>query len=417
MSTTAGHLAAAHAPAQLPDGWRLVRLRDICQQDRRIIDGNSPEAQSLSYLGLEHVEANTGRILPQPQGPLEDTGISSTFRFDARHVLYGKLRPYLNKVALPESAGRCTTELIPLLPRDGVLREFLAWGLRRPQTVAAAMREKTGSRMPRANMDRLLATFIPLPPLAEQRRIVAVLSEKLAAVEKARAAAEERLRAAKALPGAFLRQLLPTFGRPMPAGWRLARLSDVCELNPRRPNLSSRADDAPTTFVPMQAVGEREGAIVAAELRPFREVANGYTYFAEGDVLFAKITPCMQNGKHAIARGLTDGIGFGSTEFHVIRPGPDIMAEWVWHYVRQPRVLRDATRYFTGAVGQQRVPDDFLARLRIPLPALDEQQRIVEILTSKLAAVEKARAATEAQLRALESLSPSFSARAFAGGL
>lgn len=107
--------------------------------------------------------------------------------------------------------------------------------------------------------------------------------------------------------------------RQLPDGWRWVPLGEVCEINPRRRDLR-RAEDALTTFVPMSAVEEAGRGISHPEQKPFREVKRGYTSFGEGDVLFAKITPCMQNGKHAIARNLIDGVGFGSTEFHVLRP-------------------------------------------------------------------------------------------------
>jgi type I restriction enzyme S subunit len=211
--------------------------------------------------------------------------------------------------------------------------------------------------------------------------------------------------------------MTPDSKRPLPKGWRWVRLGEVCEINPRRPAGLKFSDVKPTSFVPMSAVDDRQGIIARPEIRPYVQVRKGYTYFAEGDVLFAKITPCMQNGKHAIARGLTSGTGFGSTEFHVIRPGPEIAAEWVWHYVRQPRVLTDATRYFTGAVGQQRVPAEFLARLTIPLPPLSEQKRIAAILKEQLAAVARARAAAEARLDAINALPAALLCRAFNGEL
>jgi len=150
----------------------------------------------------------------------------------------------------------------------------------------------------------------------------------------------------------------------------------------------------------MAAVDDLTGTVARPEVRPYSAVKKGYTYFAEGDVLFAKITRCMQNGKHTIARGLTDGVGFGTTEFHVLRPGPEITAEWIHSFIRQPWVLHEATRHFTGAVGQQRVPETFLADLDLPLPPLPEQRRIAGILNEQMREVEKARRATEAQLEA-----------------
>ena len=160
----------------LPEGWRWVRLGDVCQQDRKIIEASSEEAKKLLYLSLEYIESQTGKILRNPESSIEDEGKSTTFAFDSRHILYGKLRPYLNKVALPNFEGRCTTEAIPLLPDSRTDRHFIAWILRRKETVDAAMKDKTGSRMPRTNMDVLLNLEIPLPPLPEQKRIAAILN-------------------------------------------------------------------------------------------------------------------------------------------------------------------------------------------------------------------------------------------------
>jgi len=205
--------------------------------------------------------------------------------------------------------------------------------------------------------------------------------------------------------------------KPLPPGWRWVKLGEVCEINPSRPPNFTRADDAPTSFVPMDAVDAVAGAIAKRLLRPFREVRKGYTYFAEGDVLFAKITPCMQNGKHAIARGLTDGIGFGTTEFHVLRPSKQVLGEWIHFFVRQPHFLLKATEHFTGAVGQQRLPPEYLRETLIPLPPLSEQRRIAAILKEQMAAVERARAAAEAALEAIEALPAALLRRAFSGEL
>lgn len=191
---------------KLPPGWKWVKLGEVCRQDRIIIEAGALEASRLPYLSLEHIESGTGQILKTPAALMADEGSSTTFRFSPEHVLYGKLRPYLNKVALPDFIGRCTTEMIPLLPTSDVTRDFLALLLRRDVTVEHAMQGKTGSRMPRADMDQLFILEIPLPPLSEQKRIAAILDEQMTAIEKARAAAEEELAAINALPAALLRR-------------------------------------------------------------------------------------------------------------------------------------------------------------------------------------------------------------------
>jgi restriction endonuclease S subunit len=154
----------------------------------------------------------------------------------------------------------------------------------------------------------------------------------------------------------------------------------------------------------MAAVDEKTGAIGKPEVVPYSKVRKGYTYFEENDVLFAKITPCMQNGKHVIAKNLIDGISFGTTEFHVLRPYNEILSEWVYYFIRQPLFLREATAYFTGAVGQQRVPESFLSNYIIPLPPIEEQKRIATKVQELMQDVERARTACEKQLEAAKSL-------------
>ena len=153
-----------------------------------------------------------------------------------------------------------------------------------------------------------------------------------------------------------------------------ARLADVCKINPSFDK--SINDDAACSFVPMSYVDDKLGKIVEADIRLVKEVKKGYTAFRENDVLFAKITPCMENGKCAIARNLENGIGFGSTEFHVLRAQEKIYPDYVYYFLRQEHIRKQATHWFRGTAGQQRVPTDFLQDLCIPLPPLLEQKRI-----------------------------------------
>ena len=162
--------------------------------------------------------------------------------------------------------------------------------------------------------------------------------------------------------------------------WPTKPLGDVCAINPKLAVSENPAANTEVTFVPMAAVDEVTGSIARAELRHYNQVSKGYTPFRENDVLFAKITPCMQNGKAAIARNLSNGLGFGSTEFHVLRPNPGLLPEWVFAFIRQPSFRLAAEAHFTGTAGQQRVPVDFVREFPIPVPPLPEQERIVKLL-------------------------------------
>ena len=169
----------------------------------------------------------------------------------------------------------------------------------------------------------------------------------------------------------------------------MVRLSDVAQINPRF-DKSSLADDALVSFVPMAAVGAADGQIDASTLRPFGEVKKGYTPFREGDVLFAKVTPCMENGKMAVARGLTNGVGFGSSEFHVLRPTERIDAKYLYHFVSSESFRKEAAQHMTGAVGLRRVPTAFLAEAELPLVDLDEQRRIVAEIDKQFSRLDEA---------------------------
>ena len=113
----------------------------------------------------------------------------------------------------------------------------------------------------------------------------------------------------------------------LPPGWKVVSLGEIAEINPRHPK--GLDDSMPVSFAPMAALNEFKPEFQSLEVRPLGKVRKGFIHFAEGDVLFAKITPCMENGKAAIARGLVNGIGFGSTEFHVLRPREGVLPEWI----------------------------------------------------------------------------------------
>src|SRR3989339_2230570 len=114
--------------------------------------------------------------------------------------------------------------------------------------------------------------------------------------------------------------------------WKQSLLSEVCEVNPGKKDLQELDKDTVVSFLPMALVSE-DGKIIDKEERKLKEVIKGYTNFRDGDVLLAKITPCFENGKRAIAKNLTNGVGFGSTEFHVLRSKGEVTSDWIFHAI------------------------------------------------------------------------------------
>ena len=183
--------------------------------------------------------------------------------------------------------------------------------------------------------------------------------------------------------------------RTIPDGWQRVRLGDVAVINPKRPRLGVDADEW-VTFVPMASVGEDFSGIKDSQSRTYSEVSKGYTYFEEDDLLFSKITPCLQNGKHSIANNLLNGFGFGSTEFHIVRSADPIYPRFLFRALTRPEVIKECADSFTGTAGQQRVQPDTLRSLPILLPPLPEQRAIAAVLDSLDDAIKGAEAAIAA---------------------
>ncbi len=200
--------------------------------------------------------------------------------------------------------------------------------------------------------------------------------------------------------------------------WSPMTLGSVADLNPPRPKLAGRSRDLPVLFVPMAAVDDVTGEVVAAETKTLAELADkSYRTFTSNDVLFAKITPCMENGKAAVVPVIPSGLGFGSTEFHVLRPKPGIEARFLWHFVRQEHFRRAAEQQMTGSVGQLRVPSAFLEDFPIAVPDEDTQRAIVHLLDETLEASRSARIHVSSALKAVERFRESVLAAACSGAL
>lgn len=266
---------------------------------------------------------------------------------------------------------------------------------------------------------------IPLPPLNEQQRIVNRIESLFAKLDRAKELIENTLAQFEQNKMAILHK---AFTGELTAKWRKENnidlsswengiLMDFCKINPKKINTKEFDDDMIVSFIPMPCVSDIWGKIIKKELRKLGEVKKGYTNFCEGDVLFAKITPCMENGKSAIVDKLENDIGFGSTEFYVLRCDENKLNNKYLHYFVRQKTFRDEAKgEMTGAVGQQRVPKTFLENYKMKVPTIEEQQEIVNILDNLLAKYNKIKN-LEQQLEKIELLKKAILAKAFRGEL
>ncbi len=243
---------------------------------------------------------------------------------------------------------------------------------------------------------------IPFPPLSEQKKIVDRLEKLLAKIKEAK---RLRAQAQEATQNLLSAELHKIFEEGKKNGWEGKELGKICELNPKKSEIKDKPEDFLVSFIPMSAVSDDLQKIVTFDERPLGKVRKGYTYFCNNDVLFAKITPCMENGKVALAKNLKKGIGFGSTEFHVIRAEEKVLPEWIYYVIRQKFFLEEAEKHMTGSAGQKRVPVQFLEKYKILLPSLSEQKKIVarlDALSEKLKKLQAHQNQSAADLLALE---------------
>ncbi|MBR1980817.1 restriction endonuclease subunit S [Candidatus Proelusimicrobium excrementi] len=271
-----------------------------------------------------------------------------------------------------------------------------------------------GGAQPNISSAKLLSLSCSLPPLAEQKRIVKKIEELFAIIDKTvKSLNETKEELAQyrqsVLQQAFSGKLHKT------TVWNQILLREAVDINPKT-TVPALAETDLVSFLPMSVVSE-ESLSYTEQKVPFGKVKKGYTKFQNEDILFAKITPCMENGKGCIVHNLSHGIGFGSTEFHVLRCSKGVFPKFIYYFVIRRCFRAESKNKMSGAVGQQRVPVEFLKEYSINLPSLPEQKAIVAKIETAFAAADKAEKAISAALEQTKQLKQSILKRAFEGKL
>ncbi|PGH40318.1 MAG: hypothetical protein CRN43_03640 [Candidatus Nephrothrix sp. EaCA] len=172
--------------------------------------------------------------------------------------------------------------------------------------------------------------------------------------------------------------------------WEIVQLSDVCEINPSKRELNGVKKSTTVSFGMMADLGEHKRSFRPTETKTINKLAKGgYSYFKEEDVLLAKMTPCFENGKSGIAENLQNGIGFGSTEFYVLRSKGKIVADWIYCIISSEKFLEEGKHSLVGTTGRRRLMKQYVETFQIPLPPLEEQKQIVALFQSIETAMEQ----------------------------
>ena len=191
----------------------------------------------------------------------------------------------------------------------------------------------------------------------------------------------------------------------VPDSWPVKRLRFSVNVNPSKSEIVALDGNAAVSFVPMEAVGEW-GGMRLDQTRLLDDVANGYTYFADGDVVVAKITPCFENGKGALAEGLEKGIGFGTTELHVLRALSAVDRRYLFYLTLEHAFRNIGASYMYGAGGQKRVPEDFIRDYRHPIPPIETQSAIAAFLDRETVRIDALIEKKQRQIELLQESAP-----------
>lgn len=387
--------------------FRNVKLSEIAWIDPSCIFKNIEE---VSFIPMDAIDSSNGVVSYQGIKKVEET--KGFTRFKEGDILWAKITPCMQNAKsaiakkLINGYGCGSTEFFVIRSKDEnvVLQEYLLFLLRDERILKAAMNYFGGSAGQQRVSPLFLKTFnVPLPEIEEQKRYCELLKNAQILKQLKEQQAEDILNSIddyllgelgielpiirntlkdrifllnrRELEGRFDPTVYKDGIKLISTKWSNVKLSKVAFVNPSG-TFKGKSIETPISFVPMEVINERFSEITTIEETTI-EQSSGFTKFREGDLLWAKITPCMQNGKSAVAKNLKNGLGCGSTEYFVLRPKDERLAIEYLHVILHMKCVREtAMLYFGGSAGQQRVSSSFLEIFNLPLPPKEKQVEI-----------------------------------------
>lgn len=386
-------------------GWEIKRLGEVCAVSKGKHDGSAKP-----YVGMEDIESGTGRHLGT-KSPLAVKSL--TFAFTPDDVLYGRLRPYLNKVLLPDFDGHCSTEVFPLRPTPALDKGFLYHWITQTVVVTAIDATCTGARMPRADVNDILKFQIPIPPLDEQRRIVAVLDKAFAGIATATANAQKNLTNARALFESYLNAIVTTQDET----WAVGRLQDIGGSVSTGPfgSLLHKSDYI-ENGIPLVNPAHISGERIEPDYRKSistKKLADLSAYILdENDIVIGRRG---EIGRCAVVTSFEKGWLCGTGCFY-IRPKRSANPYFLAHLLRSNPYRKSLEASASGAT-MLNLSNTTLSELQIALPQLQCQTQFLEKLDEMSVHVSKLEAKATMKLAALSELKQSLLRKAFAGEL
>ena len=243
---------------------------------------------------------------------------------------------------------------------DEILPEYVAYIL--TSQTDFMMRLASGATFKEISKENFCTIQIPILPIEQQRQLVLDI-----------AGYRKVITGAQAIVNGYRPHL------PRLADVATKTLDEIATFRPAKDEIKNLPSDTDVSFVPMASLNTFDESFEATETRKLGDVSSGFTYFKNNDILLAKISPCFENGKAGIARGLKNGVGFGSTEYIVIRADTSVVyPEWIFYYINTREFIDGGRPYMTGTAGQQRIDINYVKQYQIPVPSLEEQKKLLD---------------------------------------
>ena len=410
-------------PYKLPGNWCWTTIKNVAT----VVTGGTPAKNNSDYYGGEFpffkpADLDAGRHVSEASEYLSDLGKSVSRIIPAQATAVCCIGS-IGKCGFLDVEGATNQQINSAIPYFNALYQYFYMNT---EFFTNQLRNSaSATTIAIVNKTKMESCYYPLAPLAEQQRIVDRIESLFAkldeAKEKAQAVVDSfETRKAAILHKAFTGELTAKWREEHGVGmesWEQCSISDVCTVNPKKADTKDLPDELEVSFFPMSALSEIYGEITDPQTRLLKEVRSGFTNFSEGDVVFAKITPCMENGKSAVVGKLVNDIGYGTTEFFVLRCSDRLYNRFLYHLVRDKLFRDKAKAVMAGAVGQQRVPKRYLETYKLNLPKFNEQREIVRILDGSFAKEQQSQEAAEVVLDQIDLMKKSILARAFRGEL
>jgi type I restriction enzyme, S subunit len=417
--------AARITKANLPTGWRWVRLGEVCdiKGGKRLPVGTRFADHRTEYPYIRVIDFNNGSVDTENLQYISDfvheqisqylISKDDVFISIAGSIgIVGVIPDSLDGANLTENAAK-----LVILNRETLNRDYLVAALNSENGIEAIRQRTNMVGQPKLALERIATIPIPLPPMAEQQRIATMLREQMAAVDKARSAAQARLEAVKAMPAAYLCKLFPKPGQPLPSGWRWVMLGDIALRGPDNGVFKRRNDFG--SGVPIVNVSDLYRTLhvdlsIAERVRLTRDELKQYEIIP-GDLFFCRSSLKREGiGWCCLVSEVKEPAVF---ECHVMRVRlvqKDAIPEYVALYWQHPTVRENIIGNSRTATMTTMNQQD-LARVKIPLATLPEQLRITGLIETQMAAVSKARMAAEEELQTINALPSALLRRTFNG--